>query len=398
MFKSSWSPRERLILLVLSLVQIVHIIDFMILMPLGPGLMEELSISPAQFSGLVSAYGAAAAVAGLLAAFVADRYDRKKVLLFLCVGFGLGTLGCAAASSFEMLLLARTGAGFFGGVLSSVVFSIVGDSFPPERRGHAMGVVMGSFSFASILGVPLGLWISAHWGWNASFVFLALLIVFVIVLGAGVLPTIRGHLGQTKHTPWSIVTSDKNVVWALLFSFMTVFSQFCVIPFISPSMVSNAGMTMAQLPIMYLVGGIVSFFTSPQTGKLCDRRGSRWVFTVGASISLFGFIAITHLRPLPLPLIILVSSFFFFAMSLRMVPAMTIVTGIVPAQKRGALLSLNSCVQQMAIALGSAVAGAIVLRGESGELLHYERVGYLSCILTILALLLTRQLKDSRAA
>ena len=161
--------RERATLLMLGAVQFTHVLDFMIMMPLGAQLMRVFGITPAQFTQLVACYGLAAAVSGFVGGFFMDRFDRKRALLVLYAGFGISTFACGLAPSHHWLMVARLAAGAFGGLSGSMVTAMIGDIIPPARRGRAMAVVMGAFPVASVLGVPVGLVLAGKFGWHAPF-------------------------------------------------------------------------------------------------------------------------------------------------------------------------------------------------------------------------------------
>ena len=261
--------RERAILLTLAVVQFTHIMDFMIMMPLGSHLMRVFAISPEQFSHLVAAYGLTAAVCGFGAGFFLDRIERKRALLTLYAGFGLATLACALAPTYGTLMAARAAAGAFGGVASSVLFAMVGDVIPAARRGRGMAVVGAAFPLASVLGVPFGLFLAGRFEWHAPFYLLSGLSVLVFALGLRVLPVLH-HAHPPAH-PWdqmrNIVTQPVHVR-ALLMSGMLVFAGACIVPFLAPSMVANVGLTEDQLPLIYLAGGLCTFGTTPVFGRL----------------------------------------------------------------------------------------------------------------------------------
>src|SRR5947209_8598396 len=191
------TAREWLLLAVLAAVQFNHIVDFMIIMPLGPVYVREMGLSMSQFGSVVAAYTISAAIANVLAAFFIDRFDRKTALLTCFTGFIAGTALCAIAPDYPLLLAARIVAGAFGGVAASLVMAIIGDVFAYARRGTATSVVMSAFSLASCGGLPLGLWFARAAGWHAPFALLAALSVGVLVLGIVVLPSLRGHLQHT---------------------------------------------------------------------------------------------------------------------------------------------------------------------------------------------------------
>jgi DHA1 family inner membrane transport protein len=373
--------RERAILLTLAVVQFTHIMDFMIMMPLGSHLMRVFGISPEQFSHLVAAYGLTAAVCGFGAGFVLDRIERKRALLTLYTGFGLATLGCALAPTYGTLLVARAAAGAFGGVASSVLFAMVGDVIPAVRRGRGMAVVGAAFPLASVLGVPFGLYLAGKFEWHAPFFLLSALSVLVLLLGLRVLPVLR-HAHPPAH-PWdqmrAILTRPAHVR-ALLMSGMLVFAGACIVPFLAPSMVANVGLTEDQLPLIYLAGGICTFGTTPVFGRLSDRFDKLhvlgWVSLAAAGVVL----AITNLPAAPVWVAMAVTAAFMVTMSGRFSPAMAMVTNAVDARYRGGFMSVNSAVQQAASGLANLVAGLLVHESAGSRLTGFPLVGLVSVV------------------
>lgn len=393
----TFSRSEKLLLFVLATIQFNHIIDFMIVMPLGPTLMRNFQISPAQFGILVSSYTFAAAASGLMSSFFLDRFDRKKTLLFFFLGFSIGTIACALSEDYSGFLLARTVTGLFGGVLNSIVLSIVGDVFPHEKRGTATGVVMGAFSVASVVGVPFSLILATQFNWHAPFVFLGSLSLVLTALVQKAVPSMVQHLKTPAENPFLVLkdyVTQRNYLIPLVFMFVLVMGQFSVIPFLSPSVVANAGLKESQLPLIYLFGGACSFFASPGVGYLADRYGKHLLFKIFASFSLIPLLFITHMGPSSVSWILFISCLFFIAMSGRVVPSMAMITGAVPAKRRGSFMSLVSSTQNLAAAVASFAAGQIVVTDSSGRLLHYQNAGYLACLFTILGIWLSTKLQS----
>lgn len=388
---------EKLLLALCAAINFTNIVDFMILMPLGPQLMRIFSIDPHQFGLLVSTYTFAAGISGLMSSFFIDRFDRKRALLFFYLGFALGTIACALSRSYWPLLLARGLTGAFGGVISSIVLSIVSDAINLERRGTAMGIVMGAFSLASVLGVPFSLFLANHYDWHAPFMFLGISALLISMMVLAFLPSMRDHLKGPHQEGSDIFFSIRHLsktpsqLYALFFLFCLVFGQFGVIPFLSPSFVSNGKLPEAHLPFIYLAGGIVSLFASPTFGRLSDRFGKKQVFYFGATASILPIIYITHLQASSEVVILLASSSFFLVMSGRMVPAMALISSAATPRYRGSFMSMTAAVQHLSAALASYVAGLMVARSVSGELLNYERVGWTAVAFTILALFAIRK-------
>lgn len=398
-----FSKQEKIILAILSTVQFSSIVDFMIMMPLGPQLMRIFSIDPHQFGLLVSSYTFSAAISGFMASFFVDKYDRKLNLLVFFIGFSLGTIACAISPSYEILLTARALTGVFGGVLSSLVLSIVSDTISYERRGSAMGIIMTSFSMASVLGVPLSLFLANHLSWHAPFWFLGLLSLLICGIIWLYIPPMRAHLSiernkEPLHRLLTNILGDQNQRRALFFMAAVMFGHFAIIPFISPSLVANAGMKEEQLPLMYMAGGICTIFTSPFIGRLADRFGKHNVFLWGALVTIIPYWLITHLEITPLWAILTITAFFFVSSGGRMIPATALVSGSSTPQNRGSFMSIVNCVQQLAAALSSYIAGLIISKDANGHLINYNYVGYIAVIFTFIAIYLSRRIQSLEAS
>lgn len=392
-----FSRQEKILLAVLASIQFSSIVDFMIMMPLGPQLMRIFDINPHQFGLLVSSYTFFAGLSGFAASFFMDKYDRQKSLLVFFLGFSIGTVACGLSPTYETLLAARGLTGIFGGVLGSLVMSIVSDAISYDRRGSAMGVVMTSFSLASVVGVPLSLFLANIWSWHAPFIALGGLSLLLCIVIAKAVPPIRGHLtGQVNepiHRTITRILQNSNQVKALLFMAAVIFGHFSIIPFMSPSLVSNAGLTEAQLPLMYMFGGLFTIFTSPFIGRLSDRYGKPNVFFWGALLTTIPYFIITHLGPTPVWLVLCITSFMFVVSGGRMIPASAMVSGTSNAQTRGSFMSIVSCVQQLASALSSYIAGVLISKDASGHLVNFEIVGYIAIVTTFVALYLSRRIE-----
>ncbi|WP_413290828.1 MFS transporter [Bdellovibrio sp. HCB337] len=397
-----FSRQEKILLAILASIQFSSIVDFMIMMPLGPQLMRMFAINPHQFGLLVSSYTFFAGVSGFAASFFMDKFDRKRSLLVFFLGFSIGTIACGLSPTYETLLAARGLTGVFGGVLGSLVMSIVSDAISYERRGSAMGVVMTSFSLASVLGVPLSLFLANIWGWHSPFIVLGGLALLLCGVIAKAVPPMRAHLsGQTKepiHRAVTRILQNPNQVKALIFMSTVIFGHFAIIPFMSPSLVSNAGLTEAQLPLMYMCGGLFTIFTSPFIGRLADRYGKHNVFFWGALLTIIPYFTITHLGPTPLWIVLCHTSFMFVVSGGRMIPASAMVSGTSTAQTRGSFMSIVSCVQQMASALASYIAGVLITKDANGHLVNYEIVGYIAIVTTFVALYLSRRIETVEGA
>ncbi|GAB3819607.1 MFS transporter [Pontibacter rugosus] len=390
--------REGLLIFILAAIQFTHMVDFVIMMPLGPQLMRVFAISPKEFGLLVSAYTFSAAIAGFFSALFIDRFDRKNAMLVLYFGFAIGTLACALAPTFGLLLSARVVAGGFGGVLGALILAVIGDAIPEQRRGAATGKVMAAFSLASIVGIPIGLYLASESSWHTPFYVLAAISVLVLILAFKGLPSMRGHLSNAvNHKPFAVlgaVVKQQNLQWALaLMSTMTM-AGFFVVPFISPYMVANVNFTETDLSYIYLFGGLATAFTSQWVGKLADKYGKQRVYAFAALISMLPILTITNLPPVSHPTALAITTFFFIFFGARFVPAMSLITSSVEPKLRGSFMSINSSVQQLSAGLASFAAGFIVQEAASGQLLYYNWVGVISCCITLASVWVVRHLKQ----
>ncbi|HRI59937.1 MAG TPA: MFS transporter [Saprospiraceae bacterium] len=392
------NSKERLLLLILAAVNFTHIMDFMIMMPLGPQLMNLLKINPQQFGLAVSAYAITAGISSFAAAFFVDRFDRKKVLLFAYTGFIIGTFSCAFAPNYELLVAARVLAGLFGGMIGAQVLAIVADTFGYERRARAMGILMTSFSLASVAGVPAGLWLAAKYSWHMPFLAIGGLGLAVIALIALFVPPVNKHIvqGVPAGNPLRVLTDifqTPNQMKALSLSVVLMMGHFAIIPFIAPSLVGNVGYSEHNIFLIYLVGGALTIFTSPLVGKTADRRGKYPVFVTFALLSLIPVWLITNLWQMPLWSVLVISGLFFIFVNGRMIPMQAIVSGVVTPQQRGGFMSINSSVQQLATGVAAMIGGAIVHKAADGRIEHYAIVGYFSMLLIAASIWLAGRVK-----
>lgn len=388
---------ENRLVALLAAIKFTHILDFMIMMPLGPQLMRLWNISPSEFGILVSAYTFSAGTCGVVFSFLLDRLDRRMAIIFLYSGFLLGTLMCALAESYTLLLMARLLAGAFGGLLGAVVLAVVGDAIPIERRAGAMGKLMSAFSLASVAGVPFGLFLADKFGWHFPFLFIVMVGMVLALLAVRVMPAMGGHR-QSKQERNNLIDSlrealEPDQIRAHVFITLLMVGQFSVVPFIAPYLVSNVGLTEAQLPLIYLVGGALTFFTSPLIGRLADRFGRLRIFLIISGISLVPLWLTTNMGHVGLVLCLSVVGLFFIFISGRIVPGMTMITASVPPQKRGGFMGMNTAVQQLASGMGSYIAGLMVATAATGELVGYAHVGYMAIGSSILAMLVATRMR-----
>ena len=391
--------KERWYVIILAAIQIAHILDFVIMMPLGPRFMRVFNITPVEFSTLVSAYTFSAGIVGFFGALYADHFDRKKFLLFNFTGFIVGTYMCAIAPNFGALLIARIIAGAFGGILNANVLSLVSDLIPFQRRGAAMGVVMSAFSISSVLGVPTGLYIANAFDWHWTFYFICIIGVIFWILSAIILPSVKVRSEPKSFKEnllnFRTILIQKDYLQSFLLTSVLGFGVFMIIPFISPYMVRNVGLTEEQLPLIYLIGGACTIVSARIIGKLCDKIGSFRVFRVVAIISIVPILLLTNLPAgLPLWMALVATSLFTMTGSGRFIPAMTIISAVVKPQDRGTFMSLENASRQISSGAASQMAGIIIGATSAGALTHYNYVGFIGIITSIVAIYIAFRIKN----
>jgi predicted MFS family arabinose efflux permease len=385
------------LILILVAIQFTHMVDFVIIMPLGGRLMRELDLSPDQFADLVAAYAWAAGIASLLASFVMDRFDRKTVLLAMYGGFTLSTLFCGLAEDYTWLLVSRTMAGAFGGTAAVALMAVIGDVFPPEKRGRATGAVVSSFAVASIAGLPAGLLLAEKYGRGAPFVALAVFSAAVWVMARVLLPPIRGHLTAARPNRWkefADVVSHRGHLGAFSFTFFLVLGTFTVASFVGPYLMATNGWTEGQLSQLYFAAGLCTLLGMAFVGRLADRLPRLGLFRIIGFAALIMAVVITNLPPGPLWVAALVMSAFMVSAAGRMIPAQAMLLGVAAARSRGAFMSLNTAVQHVATGLAPKIAGAIVVV-DQGHITGFPIVGWVAAGTAAVSLLLAGLLRPA---
>lgn len=389
------SSKEKLLLLILACINFTHIVDFMIMMPLGPQLMQIFNISPRHFGFIVSAYGLSAGIAGFLAAFFVDNYDRKKVVLFAYIGFVVGTFACAFAPTHQFLIAARIIAGTFGGLIGAQVMSIVADTFDYGRRATAVGYITTAFSVASVVGIPSGLFLASKFGWHTPFLVVGCLGIVVIFLIIRFVPKLDKHLKnrETNPNPLDVITiilNNPNQLKALCLSTTIMLGHFSIIPYISPTLVANVGFSQQNIFMIYLVGGLLTIFTAPMVGKLADKQGKYPVFVIFAFLSMIPIYLITNMFSGAVWAVLLVAGIFFVFSNGRLIPTQAIISNVVNPEQRGSFMAINSSLQLLAQALAANIGGFIIHKTVSGYIENYQYVGYFSISMIFISIFIAR--------
>ena len=391
--------KERIIVLLLAGLNFTHILDFMIMMPLGNYLIVDLDISAMQFSLLVAIYSISAFFSGLAIAMFIDRFDRKKPLFFAYIGFLVGTVACGFADSYVLLLMARIVAGLFGGIIGAQVFAIIADMFAYERRGRAMGVVMGGFAAASILGVPLSLYLTNIFkhNWHIPFLMISGVGILFCPLILRFIPSMTGHIRKKEErlsslNVFKVVAREPIQRSALIFSGLLIMGHFIIIPFINPFLEFNKGFSKNDTPMIYLVGGFASLVAAIYLGRVADKIGKLTVFSFSIFFSLFMVVIITNMPDVMFPVVLLFFALWFIVATGRIVTAQAMITEVVKPEQRGSFMSINGSIQQLGSGLAAISAGAIVSTEKSGKILHYDWLGYLSILVLLACLIFGRYL------
>ena len=390
--KAAFTGEQKMVVGILAFLQFTIILDFMIVSPLGAIVMPALHIGPHQFGLAVSVYAFSAAFSGIAAAGFADRFDRKKLLLFFYAGFILGTLLCALAPDYPTLLAARVVTGLFGGVIGSVVMAITTDLFPLDMRGRVMGFVQAAFAGAQVIGLPAGIYFASTWNWHAPFygiVAVAIPAAFVI---ATRLRPVDAHLKlRQDRSPWRHLATtllDRRHTLAFGVTMILATGGFMLMPFGSAFIVNNVGLPVASLSTIYLVSGLFTVFTGPLVGVASDRIGKFRMFAIGTALSIVMVAIWTHLGRVGLATVIAVNVILFVGIFSRMVPSQALISAIPEPTHRGSFNAVGASLQQLAGGFASVLAGLIIVQEPGEPLQHFDRVGYVVMATAVVSLVL----------
>lgn len=383
---------QAFVVAMLAFLQFSIILDFMVMSPLGAIVMPELGITPQQFGWAVSAYAFSAGLSGILAAGFADRFDRKRLLLFFYGGFVLGTAMCALASSYHWLLAARIVTGLFGGVIGSVVLAITTDLFPLEMRGRVMGFVQTAFAASQILGLPVGLYIANRWNWHAPFVAIVAVAAVAGLIIAIYMRPVTAHLTlRQEHSPWRhFIATLRNPDYTIAFAATAILATggFMLMPFGSAFLVGNVGIDLAHIPTIYLATGIATVFAGPLIGRAADRIGKFRTFCFGSAVSVVMVAIWTHMGHTPLWLVVIVNILLFVGIFSRIIPSQALLTALPEPQRRGAFSAISSSLQQFSGGIAAVTAGALIVEEPGGYLRHFDWLGWIVIATTLLSVVL----------
>jgi predicted MFS family arabinose efflux permease len=384
---------QKFAIFILAITQFTVILDFMVMSPMGDILIKSLNLKPAQFGLAVSAYAFSAGISGFLTAGFADQFDRKKLLLFFYTGFILGTFLCGVASSYPFLIGARIVTGLFGGVIGSISFAIIADLFDIQHRGRVMGFIQMGFSASQVLGIPVGLYLANSWGWHAPFLWVGGMALLIACLIATRLQPITKHLlvkrdkSPLNHLLHTITKKDYRVGFTA--TALLSIGGFMMMPFASAFAINNLKISQQQLPILFLVTGLSTLIIMPLVGKLSDKVDKYKIFAIASVWTIIMVLFYTHLSATPFLIVIILNILMMAGIMSRMIPSQALMTSVPLMQDRGAFMSINSSLQQLAGGVAAAVAGMIVIqKTKYSPLEHYEVLGYIIVCISCISLFL----------
>ena len=385
----TFTSYQKIIIFLLAILQFTIVLDFMILAPLGDILMKSMNMSTKQFGTVVSAYAISACISGIFAAGFADKFDRKKLLLFFYTGFILGTYFCAISYNYETLFIARIITGLFGGVIGSISMAIITDIFSINQRGKVMGFVQMAFGGSQILGIPIGLVLANYWSWHATF-YMVLILAFILGIALVIkLKPLTEHLklinnkNALQHLLQTIKKKDYRI--GFLATALLSMGGFMIMPFSTAFIVNNIHIAQSQVAIIFFFTGIFSIIIMPIVGKLSDKFDKLMIFGIGTIIAIVMVVIYTHLSPVPIWLVIIVNIVLFIGIMSRMVPATALNSAVPDAYDRGAYMSINSSLQQFAGGIAALFSGLVVVqKSKNSPIENFDILGYVMVVLMLL--------------
>jgi len=391
--KLKFSSYEIFVILILALTQFTVVLDFIVISPLGDVLMKSMNLSTTQFGLSVSAYAFSAGFSGLMTAGFADRFDRKKLLLFFYIGFIVGTLFCGLSHTYPMLLAARIFTGLFGGVIGSISMAIVSDLFPLEKRGRVFGFLQMGFGASQVLGIPLSLYIANIWGWQSPFLMIVALSILVWLFIVFKLNPVTEHLQQKSEQNaivhlWQTLTLKKYRIGFLATAFLSL-GSFMMMPWGSAYVINNLKITAQELPFIYMASGVCTLTIMPIVGKLSDRFDKFLLFTISSIILIIVIAIYANLGPVSFWIVLIMNLGLQVGFMSRLVPSIALTSALPQKKDRGAFMGINSSLQQISGGIAAAIGGMIVVQNDKlSPLEHYDTLVYVVVLLSIISVFL----------
>ena len=386
--KAKFTTYQKVVIAILALTQFTVVLDFMVMSPLGDLLKKTLDLTPSQFSYVVASYAISAFASGFLTAGFADRFDRKKLLMFFYIGFIIGTYLCGMVETYPMLIFARITTGIFGGVMSSISMAIVADLFSIQQRGRVMGFMQMGFGSSQVLGIPISLWIANIWGWQSPFfliVGMSLVILVVIVL---YLKPVVKHLEEQKDENALLhlfhTLKQRNYRIGFLATALMSIGGYMIMPWGSVFAVNNLKVTADQLPVLFMISGIATLFIMPIIGKLSDKMDKFNLFVIASIWMIVVILVYTQLISAPFWFILIMNVLMMMGVMSRMVPSMALVSALPEIHDRGSFMSINASLQQLSGGVATLIGGMIVhQKTKDSPLENYDILGYVIVVILI---------------
>jgi len=396
--KMQFTSYQKLVILVLALTQFTVVLDFMVMSPLGDMLMKAMILSTSQFGVAVFSYAISAGISGFLTAGFADRFDRKKLLLFFYIGFIIGTLLCGLVTTYPMLIAARIFTGLFGGVIGSISMAIVSDLFTLEQRGRVMGFLQMGFGTSQVLGIPISLFIANKWGWQSPFFMIVGLALFIWLLIVVKLKPINKHLeGEVEKNAFKhlIATiSQRNYRIGFLTTALMSLGGFMIMPWGSVYAINNLNVTKEQLPLLFMISGIATLLIMPLIGRLSDKFDKFKLFAIASIWMIVMVLIYSNIVNVPFWVIVLLNVGMMMGVMARMVPSIAMVSALPKMHDRGAFMSINSSLQQMAGGIAAAIGGMIVVQKDNfSPIENYDVLGLVVSFFVLICIFMLRRVR-----
>ncbi len=378
---------ERKIVWLAALIQLANVLDFMIILPLGPDLATAIDIPSSEMGLLGGIYTFAAAISGLLVARYLDRYDRKKAVIFFLLGLVLGTFLCAFAWDTNSMLAARIIAGLFGGPVTALSLSMVVDMVPNVRRGRAIAIVTSAFTVSSVFGIPLALELSRLFGWQAPFIGVASFGGLVAIGLILFLPAMTDHIDKTATKPKTVpllpLLKKREIAISYILLGLLSFAQFMLFAGSVNYFVFNLGFPRDGLSGIYIIAGVLAFTAMMITGRIVDLYGARLLSYIIAFI----YVLVLADGYLHIPIIGVPAVFSLFMVCAAI---MGVITSSISSEapgdgERAAYMSLQSTTRHFAAGAGGFISSFILTSNADSSLNNINILASLTifCILLL---------------
>ncbi|MCM0605635.1 MAG: MFS transporter [Xanthomonadaceae bacterium] len=392
-----FSVYEKNAILILVLLQFTLVLDFMVMAPLGAVIMPAFQITPHEFSILIASYALSACFSGLLSSGIADRFERKRYLVWIYLGFLLGTFACSIVNTFWTLFAARIITGLFGGIIASLIQTITTDIFSEDKRGQVIGFTQISFGFCQVFGLPIALYFSNHWGWHSPFKMVVVLGILLLAFILNKLRPIHEHLALVRtRNQWKTIThllSQRKNIWGFIGTSTLTLGGYLLMPFTSAYNVNNLGMSLDLLPYYYLSTGVSVILFTPIIGKLSDQLGNLKVFFFGVFFTAMMSLIYTNTTQAGFLFLCLMNILLFAGFFSMIIPFQSLITRLPSPENRAGFMSINSSVQQLGGGISVLIAGYIVTKTSEGKLQNFPELGFTLTVILATSLFVSKRIQ-----